>query len=77
MYPRAYATTVDFQHPSITNIQNVLKESWPLLGLVGAFSTLIAVTDSKILGGNNELRWILGPAFLLAAGYGYMSTRKQ
>lgn len=70
------ATTVDFRNPSIANIQQVLKESWPTFALAGAAGILLGAT--KIIPWSNPtLSFIIGGTCLAGAGYGYMLSNKE
>jgi hypothetical protein len=70
----AYATTVDFRNPSVANIQQVLKESWPLLGLVGVASFILGATK-MIPWSSPTLSYIIGGVSLAGASYGYMLSK--
>jgi hypothetical protein len=72
--PRAYATTVDFRNPNAANIQQVLKESWLLIGLTGIGSFVLGATK-LIPWSNPTWSYILGGVLLAGAGYGYMLSK--
>ena len=74
-YYNSRATTVDFRNPSVANIQQVLKESWPLLGLVGAASIVMGMTK-LVPWSSPELSYIIGGTLLAGAGYGYLNKDK-